>query len=423
MKKILPTLRRSIFRAGKKLVQLPIWSHLVAGGLLRILLMAYGIWQDANFEVSYTDVDYHVFTDAAEFVSLGKSPYERHTYRYTPLLAWILLPNIYVSLHFGKVLFIAFDLFTAAMIYEVLRVNGHQSQTSILCCILWLYNPLPITVSSRGNAESIMTFLVLITLRMCNKRDLKMAAFLYGLAVHSKIYPVIYAPSIYLYLGLDRFSKATTWQEKLKTLLRPNKDQITFVGISVTTFTVLMAFFFAIYGWPFLHETYLYHLSRKDTRHNFSVFFYMLYLCTEKAYASWINFSLFLPQVLLLLGTSFTYFYNLPFCWFLCTVIFVTFNKVLTSQYFLWYLSILPVILPSLRLSFSKGVFLLGLWFFGQAIWLLPAYYLEFEGKNTFIYIWLAGLVFFFTQVYILHVFIGSYNHRSDKKNALKKSK
>lgn len=34
----------------------------------RLVLMGYGAWQDANMVVKYTDVDYYVFSDAAEFV-------------------------------------------------------------------------------------------------------------------------------------------------------------------------------------------------------------------------------------------------------------------------------------------------------------------------------------------------------------------
>ncbi|CAM9760386.1 unnamed protein product, partial [Heterosigma akashiwo] len=44
--------------------------------LLRLVLIAWGDWQDSRFEVKYTDIDYHVFTDAARMVTEGKSAFD-----------------------------------------------------------------------------------------------------------------------------------------------------------------------------------------------------------------------------------------------------------------------------------------------------------------------------------------------------------
>lgn len=78
---------------------------ILVSGVLRVLLILYGEWQDAHMEVRYTDVDYFVFSDAAELVASGRSPFERSTYRYSPLLAILLVPNSLVHRSWGKFLF------------------------------------------------------------------------------------------------------------------------------------------------------------------------------------------------------------------------------------------------------------------------------------------------------------------------------
>ena len=43
---------------------------LFVGTMLRLGFLVYGIWQDKTMRVKYTDIDYHVFTDAARYVVL-----------------------------------------------------------------------------------------------------------------------------------------------------------------------------------------------------------------------------------------------------------------------------------------------------------------------------------------------------------------
>lgn len=80
---------------------------------VRAILLAFGSWQDSHLAVKYTDIDYEVYTDAARYMVQGQSPYERSTYRYSPLLAALMTPNVLVHPAFGKVLFSAADLLGA----------------------------------------------------------------------------------------------------------------------------------------------------------------------------------------------------------------------------------------------------------------------------------------------------------------------
>lgn len=382
--------------------------------VMRLVLIGFGIYQDRTMIVKYTDVDYQVFTDASRYVTQGESPYRRSTYRYTPLLAWMLTPNIYLTFIFGKLLFVVCDLLTGLLIQRILQQRGISAESACLYSALWLLNPLPAGVSTRGNAESLLSALVLGVLLCLERRQLFAAALVYGLSVHMKIYPVTYALPIALSLqtkdpGTGKSSGKRSWRLWGFLCRLLNRDLLMFAFVSGGLFCALTLVFYRMYGWEFLHETYLYHLTRRDIRHNFSPYFYMLYLMAESPLSPTLGMAAFLPQVFLLLMTSVAFHTDLALCCFLNTAIFVTFNKVCTSQYFLWYLCLLPLVIPHLTLSLKKGIGMLALWFAGQSLWLAPAYYLEFEGRDTFVLIWLAGLLFLIINTYIIATIISHY--------------
>ena len=193
-------------------------SLLYFGGIFRLLLVFYGSYHDSVHALKYTDVDYTVFHDAAHYIlhpsspasgplarflsssfhlELG-TPYDRATYRYTPLLAILLLPNVFLHHLYGKILFVVADILVAALLWHILKVQQKMTarQAKLYICTAWLFNPFVANISTRGNAESILGVLTLAMLAFANAMHWKSAAICFGMAVHFKIYPIIYVSSV-----------------------------------------------------------------------------------------------------------------------------------------------------------------------------------------------------------------------------------
>lgn len=142
--------------------------------------------------VKYTDIDYLVFSEAAEFVVQGGSPYLRSTYRYTPLLAWAMIPNILIHSSVGKWMFILADILIGISLRRILiKILSKIPQGSlrswtgwnheILCNFLvaiWLFNPIAMNVSSRGNAEALISLMVVLALDLLFSNQFFVAAIM-----------------------------------------------------------------------------------------------------------------------------------------------------------------------------------------------------------------------------------------------------
>lgn len=345
-------------------------SVFTAAILLRVVLLFYGLFQDAHSPMKYTDIDYYVFTDAARFISRGQSPYARDTYRYTPLLAWLIYPTTWPGpfwFSFGKVLFAVGDVMAGWMMLRILRTyRGMGQESALKFASIWLLNPMVATISTRGSSEGLLGVFVTALLWAVLARRIAVAGFLLGFAVHFKIYPFIYASSIVWWLDSSKMGKEKDEKAKSSMSLMDqvlafcSPQRIALAGYSLVTFTALNAimyfmyvhFFFLLYsisnidihhryGWPFLEHSYLYHLTRIDHRHNFSPYNTLLYLNSSprpELNSSTSSFEIerlaFLPQLLLsavmiplALAKK-----DLSSTMLAQTFAFVTFNKVCTSQ-------------------------------------------------------------------------------------------
>lgn len=493
--------------------------------------------------VRYTDIDYSVFTDAAEHVASGRSPFERHTYRYTPFLAAVLalrwdgeggyrgtrwrwgpLGALMGRKYFGRVIFCVADAVCGQIILALRRRRrrkreegrrGDDPHTSVsdehnkrrepssglvkalrdmfadedlVDALWWMYNPLPINICTRGSAESFVVILpVLVTLALAGSggdRDgggpngsrvsLRLrsiaAGIFHGVGMHFKLYPVIYTASYTAHfarleaqqiVSTKRRTKSNAdrtgfaeglqrlpWSETLppgeksgeqypfpwfgprrlfglvflwiRRLLVPSA--LFFLLTSLGTFATLTYAAVVVYGRVALEEGFLYHLSRVDHRHNYSMYWYWIYLARDKIAGSRgvggagagmaaLSRLLTLPQLVLLVYASLGIApYDLPLALFLQTFLFVAYNKVITAQYFTWYLCLLPLCSESVRWNTGRMRTALVLLGTSIAVWLGSAFCLEMKGLSVHRWVWAASVGFFFDNVNLMGAILAGYS-------------
>ncbi|CAF0916619.1 unnamed protein product [Didymodactylos carnosus] len=351
----------------------------------------------------------------------GQSPYNRHTYRYTPLLSYLLLPNVYLHELFGKVLFAFCDVFVGYLIYKILNTRSNQQeqvrQGNYSYALYWLYNPVSSVISCRGNSESLITvFVLLAVFSLVYQKQYPLtyswtpclAGSFLGFCTHLKLYPLIY--SLCFYLNIDKrpviIDQNTSILSRIWHEFRPTKKRFQMILGFLITLLTFTGLFYYLYGWVFIYDTYLYHVVRRDIRHNFSPYFYVYYLTSNSPSNTLLSILSFLLQLINTVVLSVKLHQNIELCLFVLTMSFVTFNKVCTSQYFLWYLVYIPLLMPSLQMKkrWLAGLFIL--WILPQCLWLYFAYQLEFKGINTFIKIWSSSLLFFSINILIMCIII-----------------
>ncbi|KAG5472420.1 hypothetical protein LSCM1_03819 [Leishmania martiniquensis] len=388
---------------------------LLYGGLVRLVLLIYAGFHDCHFRVKYTDIDYTIVVDGAREVLNGGTPFDRTTYRYTPLLAVLVLPAVLIAHPLGKVLFTLSDLGAAYYCFRILLRFSTERSAKWMVAIFILWNPVVLNVSTRGNSDMLICFLSMGVLAKFVEGRYFVAAAILGFAVHVKIYPVIYA--LPLVLGVWEGAKSCRFWSRLAH----TAHVVVGCGFWFTAaFAVPTYACYVVYGQQYLDEAFLYHIHREDHRHNFSPYWLLMYLNMGRRNLGVgrdhsAGLFAFLPQLAVLGYASWKLRTNVAHAFCIETILFVAFNKVCTVQYFVWFLPFLGFVFcepaPRTRLARTpvspkpKGLPLLWsvapvlLWSLTIPLWVCAAYPLEFGGENHYGRLWIVSCLFYLATV------------------------
>ena len=179
------------------------------------------------------------------------SPYFRETYRYTPLLALILTPNIGLHATFGKFLFSLCDIVVGVLLHRLLLSTVlpkslpevERKRKATFYASLHLLNPMVFSISTRGSSESTLGALVVGTLYFAmtqSKRRWDATAVMLGVSAHWKVYPIIYGVSLVAVIASER-SRVRKGEDGLtkwaKSLINP--QSVRFAILSAGTFMLM----------------------------------------------------------------------------------------------------------------------------------------------------------------------------------------
>ena len=139
----------------------------------------------------------------------GVSPFGRTTYRYSPFVAIFLLGNYHAFI--GKISFITGDIITGWLVQRTLDSLGCPEKVRFVSTVVWMLNPYTITMSTRGSFESITSALLVGVLHSVLEDQVVIAAILYGIVTHLRIYPIIFQFHL-LSFSLERTRKKCVWR-------------------------------------------------------------------------------------------------------------------------------------------------------------------------------------------------------------------
>ena len=290
-------------------------------------------------------------------------------------------------------------------------------------------------MSTRGSCDSLLAVLTLLTLRAAlQRRHCVCGAFL-GCATHFRVFPIIHALPLGLWCLLGSGPhRGAKWHHRLAP---PAAFSLSFVA----AFLLLGGACYAAHGWAFVEQAYGYHVTRRDPRHNFSPWFLPAYLGHDAQHGSsgaaatvadpgWhpklaSALAAVAPQAACVFACGCLLWRDPAAALFFQTLLFVAFNRVITAQYFTWWMNLAPLLFPGFLAtktrrgpaSLAAAAAAAALWLLTQLLWLATAARLEFGDPadvagDAYAHVWLASLAFLASQALLAALLLRAYTRQ-----------